>query len=122
MAIVINSTTGEIDVASSTPGTYRITYTTNGDCPNSSTQDITINALPTISITASSTSICAGDSVTLTASGAGAGGSYSWSDGQSTAAITVTPGATITYSVTGTDANGCFNTASQQITVTAVDQ
>jgi hypothetical protein len=121
MAIVINSNTGEIDVASSTPGTYRITYTTNGDCPNSSTQDITINALPTISITASSTSICAGDSVTLTASGAGAGGSYSWSDGQTTAAITVTPGATITYSVTGTDANGCFNTASQQITVTAVD-
>ena len=121
MGIVINSSTGEIDVASSTPGTYRITYTTNGDCPNSSTQDITINALPTISITASSTSICAGDSVTLTASGAGAGGSYSWSDGQTTAAITVTPGATITYYVTGTDANGCFNTASQQITVTAVD-
>lgn len=121
MGIVINSNTGEIDVAASTPGTYRITYTTNGDCPNSSTQDITINALPTISISASSTSICAGDSVTLTASGAGAGGSYSWSDGQSTAAITVTPGATITYSVTGTDANGCFNTASQQITVTATD-
>lgn len=121
MGIVINSNTGEIDVAASTPGTYRITYTTNGDCPNSSTQDITINALPTISITASSTSICAGDSVTLTASGAGAGGSYSWSDGQTTAAITVTPGATITYSVTGTDANGCFNTASQQITVTATD-
>ena len=121
MAIVINSNTGEIDVAASTPGTYRITYTTNGDCPNSSTQDITINALPTISISASSTSICAGDSVTLTASGAGAGGSYSWSDGQTTAAITVTPGATITYSVTGTDANGCFNTADQQITVTPLD-
>ena len=121
MGIVINSSTGEIDVAASTPGTYRITYTTNGDCPNSSTQDITINALPTISISASSTSICAGDSVTLTASGAGAGGTYSWSDGQSTAAITVTPAATITYSVTGTDANGCFNTASQQITVTATE-
>jgi hypothetical protein len=121
MGIVINSSTGEIDVASSTPGTYRITYTTNGDCPNSSTQDITINALPTISISASSTSICAGDSVTLTASGAGAGGSYSWNDGQTTAAITVTPGATVTYYVTGTDANGCFNSANQQITVTAVD-
>lgn len=121
MGIVINSSTGEIDVASSTPGTYRITYTTNGDCPNSSTQDITINALPTISISASSTSICVGDSVTLTASGAGAGGSYSWNDGQTTAAITVTPGATVTYYVTGTDANGCFNSANQQITVTAVD-
>lgn len=121
MGIVINSSTGEIDVAASTPGTYRITYTTNGDCPNSSTQDITINALPTISISASSTSVCAGDSVTLTASGAGAGGSYSWNDGQTTAEITVTPGATVTYYVTGTDANGCFNNASQQITVTATD-
>ena len=59
--------------------------------------------------------------MTLTASGAGAGGSYSWNDGQTTAAITVTPGATITYSVIGTDTNGCFNTASQQITVTATE-
>ena len=118
MGIVINSSTGEIDVASSTPGTYRITYTTNGDCPNSSTQDITINALPTISISASSTSICAGDSVTLTANG---GTSYLWGGGQTTNPLTVTPGATTTYSVTGTDANGCQNTASQQITITAVD-
>ena len=48
-------------------------------------------------------------------------GSYSWNDGQTTAAITITPGATITYSVLATDANGCFNTASQQITVTPTD-
>lgn len=113
------ATSAQITVSSS--GTYSVTGTGSNGCQNTASAAFTVNPLPTISITASSTSICAGDSVTLTASGAGAGGSYSWSDGQTTAAITVTPGATITYSVTGTDANGCFNTASQQITVTAVD-
>ena len=113
------ATSAQITVNSS--GTYSVTGTGSNGCQNTASAAFTVNPLPTISITASSTSICAGDSVTLTASGAGAGGSYSWSDGQTTAAITVTPGATITYSVTGTDANGCFNNASQQITVTAVD-
>lgn len=112
-------TTPQITVSSS--GTYSVTGTGSNGCENTASAALTVNPLPTISISASSTSICAGDSVTLTASGAGAGGSYSWSDGQTTAAITVTPGATITYNVTGTDANGCQNTADQQITVTAVD-
>ena len=47
MGIVIDNN-GVINVAASTPGTYRITYTTAGTCSNSSFQDITINALPTI--------------------------------------------------------------------------
>ncbi|SFT87497.1 hypothetical protein SAMN05216474_2827, partial [Lishizhenia tianjinensis] len=41
----INSTTGQIDVSASTPGTYTVTYTTAGTCPNSSTASVTINAL-----------------------------------------------------------------------------
>ena len=32
----INSTTGQIDVSVSTPGTYTVTYSTTGACPNSS--------------------------------------------------------------------------------------
>jgi hypothetical protein len=113
------ATTAQITVNSS--ATYSVTGTGSNGCQNTASAAFTVNPLPTISISASSTSICAGDSVTLTASGAGAGGSYSWNDGQTTAAITVTPGATITYSVIGTDTNGCFNTASQQITVTATE-
>ena len=51
--------------------------------------------------------------MTLTASGAA---SYLWSPGgETTAAITVN--AAGTYSVVGTDANGCKNSASQSVTV-----
>ena len=110
MGIVINSNTGEIDVAASTPGTYRITYTTN-NCVNSSTQDITINALPTVAISGT-LSYCAGSTTTLTAT-AGLS-SYLWSTGATTQAINATAGS---YTVTGTDANGCSATSSS-VTVT----
>jgi len=111
-----SSTQAQITVSSS--GTYSVTGTGSNGCQNTASAAFTVNPLPTISISASSTSICAGDSVTLTASG---GTSYLWGGGQTVNPLTVTPGATTTYSVTGTDANGCQNTADQQITVTAVD-
>ncbi len=200
MGIVIDSN-GVIDIAASTPGTYRITYTTAGTCPNSSTQDITINALPTISIAGSDfcagqsttltatpstgtfvwevdtgsgynvisgqtnntisvsaagdyrakvtdangctssysnvlaitqfaspsvtiatvpgTTICSGDTATLTANatgGSGSGYTYLWSNSATTQAISVSPTTTTTYTVTVTDSNGCTATASQEIT------
>ncbi len=52
--------------------------------------------------------ICSGDSVTLTASG---GASYVWSNGATTASITVNLTATTTYGVTATNASGCTGTA-----------
>ena len=39
----INSSTGAINLSASTPGTYTVTYTTTGSCPNSSSVDVTIN-------------------------------------------------------------------------------
>jgi hypothetical protein len=72
------------------------------------------NACAQVVITSSTTTINQGQSVTLTASGAT---SYSWSTGQTTAQITVTPSSTITYTVTGIT-SGCKNTtASRTITV-----
>lgn len=60
------------------------------------------------------TTINQGQSVTLTASGAS---SYSWSTGQTTAQITVSPSTTTTFTVTGIT-SGCKNTsASRTITV-----
>ncbi|MFN3918433.1 MAG: gliding motility-associated C-terminal domain-containing protein [Flavobacteriales bacterium] len=44
--LVINSTTGEITVSTSSLNTYTVTYTTNGACPNSSTATVTITAAP----------------------------------------------------------------------------
>src|ERR1700749_1193337 len=50
-AVVINAATGVINLATSTAGTYTITYTfSNGTCSNTTTANITINALPTATI------------------------------------------------------------------------
>lgn len=77
---------------------------------------VTINNFPSVSINPTSATICNGTSATLTASGAS---TYSWSNGGSGTSISVsTPG---TYTVTGTDVNGCQGTAAQSATVTLVN-
>ncbi|MGV6861709.1 MAG: PKD domain-containing protein [Putridiphycobacter sp.] len=44
----INTSTGEIDLANSNPGTYDITYTTTGLCPQDSTITMNIALTPTV--------------------------------------------------------------------------
>jgi gliding motility-associated-like protein len=58
--------------------------------------------------------INAGDSTMLTATG---GGSYVWSTGDSTAAITVSPTTTTNYSVIVFDPNGCPDTVAVTVVV-----
>jgi subtilisin-like proprotein convertase family protein len=71
---------------------------------------------PLAGISASNTTICAGQSTTLTENG-GTATSWSWAPGGATTqAITVSPTTTTTYTVTAT-VNGCSTTASQIITV-----
>jgi subtilisin-like proprotein convertase family protein len=82
----------------------------NSDASNA--VEISINPTPTVTATASSISPCVGQSVTLTAGGAT---SYSWSNGVNTAAQTLIPATTTTYTVTGTTGS-CSGTA--QVTVT----
>jgi hypothetical protein len=87
----------------------------------SNTIKITVNANPTISVTASAT-ICSGTRRALTASGAS---SYTWSPATFLSAtagpnVVSTPTASTTYTVTGTDANGCTNTATTTITVNSI--
>ncbi|WP_268124577.1 Ig-like domain-containing protein [Roseivirga pacifica] len=48
--LVMNSSTGRIDLSISTPGTYTVRYTTNGSCPVSATRTVTVvNDTPVIS-------------------------------------------------------------------------
>lgn len=70
---------------------------------------LTINQLPEVSIAASAAGACGNDLVTLTASGAM---EYTWSSGEASERIEITPG---TYTVTGVDENACSNTATQVI-------
>ena len=94
-------------------GTYSLRVTVNNCTSAAGTALLTVNALPTATITATGATIfCNGGTVTLTAGG---GSSYLWSTGSALAAISVTSSGTIT--VTATDANGC-KANSLPITVT----
>ena len=87
------------------------------------TGSATVNALPTVTASVTETSgssnndgiVCATASVTLNGGGAT---SYTWDNGV-TNGVGFTPSST-TYTVTGTDGNGCQNTAQQAITVNAL--
>jgi len=107
---------GVIDGVAFTPTvttTYTVTGTDANNCTNTAQITITVNPAPTVTANASpATSICVGDQVTLTGGGAT---SYTWDNGV-TDGVAFTPATTTTYTVTGTDANNCTNTA--QITIT----
>ena len=90
-------------------GTVTISYavTNAAGCVTTVTRSLTVNALPVPVVTASGPiTFCQGGSVTLTATG---GTSYAWSSGQITPSITVN--ASGNYTVTVTNANGCFATS-----------
>lgn len=84
---------------------------------NGSSIHVTVNATPTVSVSASPTDICAGVSSTLTAS-SNTATSYSWSNATTGTSIQVAPTTTTTY--TCTVSNGaCQNTGSVTVTVHA---
>jgi gliding motility-associated-like protein len=87
---------------------------TAGTCTGSATSTVTVLNLPNLSVTGN-TAICSGNSTTLTANGAT---SFTWaSGGQLTAAVTVSPAADITYTVSGFD-GACTNTTTVDVSVT----
>ena len=73
---------------------------------------LTFNPVQTLLV--NSTTICAGQTATLNASGVV---SYVWSTGATTNLINVTPFVTTTYTVTGTLSDGCTATAVATVTV-----
>lgn len=86
-----------------------------GSCPGTPTSFvIVVFPSPTVSAIASPTTIPLGASSLLTASGAAA---YTWSNGATGNPITVFPATTTTYTVTGTNQNGCSSIATVTVTV-----
>jgi gliding motility-associated-like protein len=102
-------------VCFNTSGAHNVTLTaTDGTNSDDTTIVITVNPLPNVIAVASPlTVVCPGSSVTLNGTGAV---SYVWSNGV-TNGIAFAPGTTDTYTVTGTDGNGCENTDDILITV-----
>ena len=111
----ISGTWSPSAVSTTTAGTTTYTFTPNGaTCAVPTTMSIVVNANPTVSLT--STTICTGQSATLTPTVNPIGGIYSWSNGQTTTSITVSPTATTTFTLTYTT-NNCPTTATGTVTV-----
>jgi gliding motility-associated-like protein len=99
-----------ITVSPSTTTSYTVTGTTSG-CSSTAVATVTITPGPAVFV--NSPAICAGQSATLTASGAT---TYSWSTGASTNPVSVSPVTTTSYTVTGTT-SGCIASAVATVTV-----
>ncbi|MFM9944300.1 MAG: T9SS type A sorting domain-containing protein [Bacteroidia bacterium] len=100
-----------------TTTTYTLTETGSAGCAGTKSILITVNPLPNVEAMATpSNKICSGASVTLTAKGAS---SYQWSAMGVTTGAAFKPGISAKYTVTGTDNNGCSNTATLDIMVIA---
>jgi len=123
----INSTTGAIDLATSTAGTYTVTYAVAANAATcqlagSSTSDITINAQP-VAGTSGSTTVCESSTVSINLSSlitgeqaggtwtrtTGTGGTFNATSGTFTPAVGAAT-STFTYTLTGTAP--CVNSSS----------
>ncbi|MBI5219296.1 MAG: gliding motility-associated C-terminal domain-containing protein [Bacteroidia bacterium] len=111
----LSSTSGtQVSAYPVTTTTYVVIGTNAAGCTASTQITVTVSPLPIINITGT-TPICSGQSSVLTAHG---GVSYIWNPSATGDNITVSPLMQTVYYVTGTDANGCENTA--QFTVNVV--
>jgi len=104
-------TGGSAVVSPTTNTTYTVTSANVAGCIGSAASTVTVNARPIVSLLAGG-AICPGGTYTMVASGAT---TYTYSSGSAV----VSPTATSTYSVTGTNAFGCVssNTATTTVTV-----
>jgi gliding motility-associated-like protein len=121
--VISGSGSGPYQISWNAQGTYNVSLTvTQGSCTSQPyVQSVTVNPGPTITINPNPASICAGQTVLLTASGAT---TYSWSPNTNLtattgASVTASPIANITYTVTGTS-NGCTGTGTVAVVINAL--
>ena len=99
------ATTSSITVSPTSTATYMVTVM-NICGTDSAAVTVTVNPLPAV-IASSDTTICEGDSVTLSATGTG---SFTWlPGGGSGSSINVSPGSPTTYTVTASNTCGTAN-------------
>jgi gliding motility-associated-like protein len=99
-------TTATITVSPASTTTYTVTGTSLG-CTASDAVIVTVNTNAPINA-GPDVQICAGQSATIAATG---GATYTWNNGLGAGtSFSVSPATTTTYTVIGTDANGCTGT------------
>lgn len=97
-----------LQVSPTTNTSYTVIGSSASNCTSSAVYQVTVNALPQLQLTATSNTICAGESTTLTVNGAV---SYTWNTAANGTSIVASPATTTGYSVTGTSADNCNSTS-----------
>ncbi|MBU2018105.1 MAG: gliding motility-associated C-terminal domain-containing protein, partial [Bacteroidetes bacterium] len=118
-AAVAGATTPSLTVTPANTTTYDVTYTLNG-CSNTGSGTVTVNSIPTLTMTGDN--ICDGEQATITATGNPAGGNYLWLSpasvtNQTTASVNDSPSSDQTYTVEYT-LNGCSVQGTADVIVT----
>ena len=113
---ILNNSSSFFDSPTTTT-TYQLTVTQYG-CSATDNVTVTVNDAPNVGVSGgSSQAACQGGSLTLSGTGAS---SYSWNNGVTNGQSFSAPANTTTYTVTGTDANGCTNTAQVTVNITSL--
>ncbi len=113
-------TTSPVLVTPTVTTSYVVTGTNGAGCSDTKTVTITVGSQPVLTITASSNTICAGASATLTAFGTL---SYTWlPGGMTTSVVVVNPGSSTNYTVFGVNGPACANTTIFPLVVSPVPQ
>ncbi|MCG8474351.1 MAG: gliding motility-associated C-terminal domain-containing protein, partial [Cytophagales bacterium] len=123
--LILNSSTGMIDLPSSTPGTYTISYTVGGACPDSKNIDIRINDQDPAGFFYSSSNYCPFDNNPRPIISGLVGGVFRSSSGLGldslSGSIDLIRSAPALYSITYTTAGACPNSSTQNVTVSKLD-
>jgi hypothetical protein len=107
-----NGVSNGIGFIPSNSQTFTVTGMSSNGCTNTDQINVNVLSLPIISAGLDQT-ICANDSITLSATGAT---NYTWNNGV-TNGIAFSPSSTQTYTVSGVDQNNCSNTDQVHVTV-----
>ncbi|MCR6642313.1 MAG: T9SS type A sorting domain-containing protein [Sporocytophaga sp.] len=112
-------TTSSITVTPTSNTQYYVTIKDQCDFTYTKTIPVVVNPKPVVTATGPSGSICPGQPVTLTASGAN---QYTWSSPSgsnigSNSSVSVAPQVTSTFTVTGTNSFGCSSSKSVTVNV-----
>lgn len=115
----VTSFTGGAPIVTPSISTTYTVAASDGTCVNSTTVSVATNPNPTVTIVPTSTNICFGDNVSITAGGAL---NYSWTtlgitSNTNAVTITETPTASTLYNVIGDNAFSCTTSISQVVVV-----
>lgn len=116
VGIDLDNVSGAINLASTTSGTYSITYTTQGSCPKDSTVNITVGSAPNVDAIANQTK-CEGNSFNTVTFTGNPGTVYDWTNTNTSIGLSASgTGEISSFTATGTSVGGGMITGNVTVT------